>query len=118
MSVTRTCSWSKSSRTQPTPAKPPPTTSTCGFWMLPLLDMLYLSLAAGGTEPLEQVVPDAESIRHGGQRRVDGPDRREDAGVGDVEIVELVCAAVAVEDRGRRIVAEAAGACLVRDTGN
>jgi hypothetical protein len=45
-------------------------------------------------QSLEQMIADAERVRHRGQRRVDRADRREDARVGDVEVVELVRAAV------------------------
>jgi hypothetical protein len=45
------------------------------------------------------VVADAEGVRHRGQRRVHGPDAREEARVDDVQVVELVGLAVDVEDR-------------------
>ncbi len=68
--------------------------------------------------PLEQVVADAERVGHRGQRRVHGADAREEAGVDDVEVVELVGPAVAVEHRRRRVGAEPAGAGLVGAAGD
>src|SRR3954447_536574 len=96
------------------PAKPPPTmttwsgsvagSGTCG-----------LLLWDPGVEPLEQVVSDAERVRHRRERRVHRADAREEARVDDVEVVDLVRAAVGVEHRGRGIAAEAAGPGLVGD---
>ena len=73
----------------------------------PLLE-LQIVLAVGGgvgagAEPLEQVVADAQGVRHRGQRRVHGARRREEARVDDVEVVDLVRAAVDVEHRRRRV---------------
>ena len=51
-------------------------------------------------EPLEQVVADAQRVGHRRQRRVHGARGREEAGVDDVEVVEVVGLAVDVE-RGR-----------------
>ena len=53
--------------------------------------------------PLEQMVPYPERVRHGGQCRIHGADAREDARVDDVEVVELVRLAVAVQDRLVRV---------------
>src|SRR3954468_6105987 len=64
-------------------------------------------------EPLEQVVADAERVRHRGQGRVDGADAREEARVDDVQVVELVRLAVDVEHRLGRVNAEAARAGLM-----
>ena len=57
---------------------------------------------------LEEVVADAQRVRHRGQRRVHRADAREEARVDDVEVVDLVRAAVGVEHRRRRVGAEAA----------
>src|SRR6185312_17046417 len=59
-------------------------------------------------------VGDAQRVGDDGQRRIDGTDRREKAGVGDIEIVDAMRLAVDVEHRGRRIAAEAQRAGLVR----
>src|SRR6185437_12722366 len=76
------------------------------------------SRATGGASvsahPRQQVVADAQRVGHRRERRVHGPDTGEDARVDDVEVVELVRAAVAVDRRCGRIVAAAAGARLVR----
>ena len=110
-SVTRTSSCLASCRAQPTPANPPPRTTTCSR---PSPD----SGGSGrlrGAEALEQVVADAQGVGHRGQRRVHGADAREEARVDDVEVVELVGLAVGVEHRRRRVGAEPARARLVRD---
>ena len=65
-------------------------------------------------QALAQVVPDAERVRHRGQPGVHRADAGEEAGVDDVEVVELVRLAVHVEHRRLGIGAEATGAGLVR----
>ena len=67
----------------------------------------------GCAEPLEQVVADAQGVRHRGERRVHRARRGEEARVDDVEVVEVVRLAVGVERRARRVVAEADRAALV-----
>ena len=59
------------------------------------------------------MLADPHGVGDGGQGRVDGADAGEEAGVDDVEVVNLVGLAVDVEHRGGRIGAEAAGADLV-----
>src|SRR3989440_10803494 len=71
-----------------------------------------------GSEPLEQVVPDAEGVRHRGEGRVHGADARKDARVDDVEVVELVRAAVRVQDGRGWVAAHATRAGLVRAAGD
>ena len=61
---------------------------------------------------------DADGVGHRGERRVHGADAREEAGVDDVEVVELVGLAVGVENRGGRVGAEPARARLVGDAGD
>ena len=65
------------------------------------------SPAASG-ETLAEVIADAERVRHRGQPRVHRADAREEAGVDDVEVVELVRLAVHVEHRRLGIGAEPA----------
>src|SRR3954451_17136680 len=78
------------------PPNPPPTIATR------LRSADTCDLLARCAEPREQAVADAQGVGHRGQRRVDGADAREEARVDDVEVVELVHAAVAVEHgRGR-----------------
>ena len=72
--------------------------------------MRRLRLADARAEALEQVVAHPQRVGHRRQRRVDRADAREEAGVDDVEVVDLVRAAVGVEHRRRRVEAEAAGA--------
>src|SRR4051812_28174895 len=74
----------------------------------------FLRTCGAGAEALEQVVADAQRVGHGGERRVDGADAREEARVDDVEVVDLVRAAVGVEHRRRGVPAEAAGPPPVR----
>src|SRR5689334_6210380 len=91
------------------PPNPPPTIATrrrSG------MDRLRLR---GRPEPLDQVVADPQGVRHRGQCRVDGADAREAARVDDVEVVDLVRAAVRVQDRGRGVQAEATCPGLMRD---
>ena len=71
-----------------------------------------------GAQALEQVVADPQRVRHRGQRRVDRADAREEAGVDDVQVVELVRLAVGVERRAARIAAEPDGARLVGTAGD
>src|SRR4051794_18839136 len=54
-------------------------------------------------QALDEVVADPQRVRDGGQRRVHGTARREEARVDDVEVVDVVRLAVHVERRGRRI---------------
>ena len=56
-----------------------------------------------------------DGIGHRRQRRVHGADADEEAGVDDIQIVELMSFAMNVEDGGLRINAEAAGAGLMRN---
>ena len=58
----------------------------------------------------EQMLADPDGVGHGGESRVHCADAREEAGVDDVEVVELVGLAVLVEHRRSRVVAEAARA--------
>src|SRR5438045_1807609 len=67
-----------------------------------------------GPQPLEQVVTDPQCVRHRGESRVHRADAREEARVDDVEVVELVCAAVHVEHGRGRVVAEPRRTRLVR----
>src|SRR6185312_17268203 len=80
------------------------------------------SRATGGVpvsaHPREQVVADPQRVGHCRERRVHGPDAGEDARVDDVDVVELVGAAVPVHGRRGRIDPAAAGARLVRHAGH
>src|SRR4051812_13631092 len=64
---------------------------------------------------LEQVLPDAQGIRHNGQPRIDRRARREKAAVHDVEIVDFVRLAIHIEGTRLGIMTEADRAVLVRD---
>src|SRR5690242_11042575 len=112
MSVTRTRSSRASRLAHATPAKPPPTITTC---RPPVAEsgMGRLPSRPSGAEALEKVVADPQRVGHGRQGRVHGADAGEEARVDDVEVVDLVRAAVGVEHRGGRIAPEAAGAGLV-----
>src|SRR5581483_2493058 len=65
-------------------------------------------------QSLRNPIGDAQGVGDDGQRRVDRADRRKEAGIGEIEVVELVRLAVEVEHRVSRIDAEARGAGLVR----
>src|SRR3954453_13576943 len=99
------------------PAKPPPTMTT---WSgsVPGSGMRGLLLRDTDAEALEQVVAHAQRVGHRRERRVHRPDAREEARVDDVEVVDLVRAAVRVEHRRRRVGAEAARPRLEGDAGD
>src|SRR5277367_3790650 len=69
-------------------------------------------------QALEQVIADAQRVGDGGQRGVDGSDAGEEAGVHDVQVVEIVGLAVHVEDRSSGVGAETTGARLVSNAGD
>ena len=90
-------SASLSFRAAPTPAKPPPRISDAAAPPLGSVDVFDRHCRGQRcAQPLEQVVADAQRVRHRRQRRVDRADAREDARVDDVEVVELVRLAVDV----------------------
>ena len=108
-SVTSTSALPQRLRAQPRPPNPPPTITIRAGQPTPA------DLLAGGAEALEQVVADAQRVGHRRQRGVDRADAREEARVDDVEVVDVVRAAVGVEHRRRRAEAEPARPRLVRD---
>jgi hypothetical protein len=57
-------------------------------------------------ELLQQVVANAQGIGHDRQRRIDRAAGREEAGINDVQIVDVVGSAIRVERRGLRVVSE------------
>src|SRR5215472_2758936 len=67
----------------------------------------------GGADSLGDVFTDPDAVGDGGQSWIDRPDAREEAGVGDVQIVDFVRLAVHVENGCRRVRPESARACLV-----
>jgi hypothetical protein len=71
-----------------------------------------------GPQALEQMVADPQRIGDDRQGRVDSGARHEKAAVDDVEVVDLVRAAVDVECRALRVAAEADRAILVARAGN
>src|SRR5262245_61447829 len=113
MQMLAPASASASTTALPMPVLPPVTMAT-----FPLSVMSASLGVRGSGEPLGEVLADADRVRHRRQRRVHGADAREEAGVDDVEVVELVGLAVDVEDRRLRIRAEAARARLMRHAGN
>src|SRR5262245_58138280 len=68
-------------------------------------------------ESLREVLAETYRVRDRRDRGIHRPDAWEEARVDDVEVVELVRLAVGVEHRRLRVGAEAARACLVRDSG-
>src|SRR5947207_1954415 len=52
---------------------------------------------SAGVEPLEEMIADAQRVGHGGKSRVHGARGGEEAGVDDVEVVDVVGFAVEVE---------------------
>src|SRR5947207_6648730 len=69
-----------------------------------------------GTKPLKNVVTDPKGIGDNGQGRVNSSARNEEAAVHDVKIVNVVSAAIQVEDRGLRVFPKLAGTDLVPQT--
>src|SRR6187200_1426986 len=85
---------------------------------LTTLISVRVAIASGGlAEPLREVLADTDGVGHRRQRRVHRADAREEAGVDDVQVVELVRLAVDVEDRGLRVRAEPTRPSLVGDAG-
>src|SRR6478736_3818336 len=76
------------------------------------------ALLGASAEALQEVVANAQGIGHRRQGRVHGPDAREEAGIDDIQVVELVGLAVDVEDGGRSVGPEPDGAGLVGDAGD
>src|SRR5689334_3354193 len=68
-------------------------------------------------EALDQVIADTQGVRGDGQRRIHGSARTEEAAIDDVEIVDVVGAAMHVQRRRAWIAAEADGAVLMRHAG-
>jgi hypothetical protein len=62
----------------------------------PAPERASLGMPAGLLQSVTQVVTDAKRVRHRGQSGVDRADAREDARVDDIQVVELVCAALGV----------------------
>ena len=65
----------------------------------------------------EQMIADAQSIGHYRERRVHRAAGTEEACVHNVEIVEFVRFAIAIQRAAFRIIAETHGAVLMRNTG-
>src|SRR5690348_6103709 len=74
-------------------------------------------VAVAHPEPLQQVVANAQRVRHDRERRIHRTARRKEAPVHDVQVVHVVCLAVHVERGRRRIVAEPDRAVLMSHTG-
>ena len=64
------------------------------------------------------MVADAQRVGNDGQGRVDRRARRKEAAVDDIQIVDLVRAAIDVERRRCRVAAEADRAVLMSGAGN
>src|SRR3984957_6904882 len=91
------------------------TTRTCSIWeLLPPLSPFGRRLGQLGQNP----VADPDGVRHRGEGRVDRADAREDAGVGHVEVVDLVRPAVGVERRRGRVGTDPDGPGLMRAAGD
>src|SRR5690242_16047195 len=70
------------------PPNPPPTITTRRrLSAAPLADIGGLYVRHLGTQSLEQMIADPQRVGHRGERRVDGADAREEAGVDDVQVV-------------------------------
>src|SRR2546421_12658099 len=101
----------------PMPLLPPVTIAVCPSRIMSLLSVGVDGVLRSG-HACEQVVPDPQGVRDGREGRVHRADAREEAGVDDVEVVELVGPAVRVEHRRGRVVTEPARAGLMADAGN
>src|SRR3954466_11238954 len=88
----------------PMPLLPPVTIATLPFKAVPFNAMSYLAVCGiASCQPLVDPVADAKRVGDDRECRVHGADRREEARVDDVEVVDFVRLAVDVEDRRRRI---------------
>src|SRR5260370_10062128 len=67
--------------------------------------------------PLDQVIAYTQRVGHDRQRRINCRARREEASVNHVQVIDFMSPAVGVQHGIRRIVAEAAGSGLLRDSG-
>ena len=76
-----------------------------------------ISLFPSLPHPLQKMVPNAKRIGHDRERGIHRAARREEAGIDDIEIVQLMRLAIEVEHRGPRVMAKARGAVLMRDPG-
>ena len=61
------------------------------------------------------MVAHAECVRNDGQRRIHRATGREETGIHNIEIIQLVCLAIPVERAGVWIITEPDCAVLVRD---
>ena len=52
------------------------------------------------------------------QRRVHRADRRKEAGIGEIKIVEFMCLAIQIKHGSRRVSSETCGPCLMRRSAN
>src|SRR6266851_6583394 len=75
-------------------------------------------MTRGSAEPLGDVVADPDRVRHHRERRVDRADAREDARVGEIQVVQLVRLAGDVGNGRLRIVAETDRPGLMCDAGD
>src|ERR1700722_3131757 len=87
------------------------TTRTCSIRELPPLPAPF---GRRSGQPGQDPVADPDGVGHRGEGRVHRADAREDAGVGHVEVVHLVRAAVGVEHRRGRVGAAPDGPGLMR----
>src|SRR6266496_2601102 len=70
-----------------------------------------------GMHSLEQVIADAQRVGYDGEPGIDRATRTKEACIDNVEIIQLVRLAIAIERARLRIVSEPDGAVLVRKSG-
>src|SRR5205823_11891692 len=69
-------------------------------------------------QSLQEMIADAQGVRHDRQGGIDRRTGHKEAAVNDVEVIQIVRLAVHVQHGSRRVVAEADRAALMRDTRN
>src|ERR1700722_10921161 len=82
--------------------------------MSSVLSSRWVGYSFGLFPSLQEVITNADCIRHGGKRWIHRPDTDEEARIDDVQVVEFMRLAIGVEHGTFWIGAKAAGSCLMR----
>src|SRR5262245_46263456 len=110
-------STDSASRARPGEPTPSPQSRSSAASVVLVFITASASRGSSSREPFEQMIADAERIGPERQRGIDCSARGKEAGVDDVEVVELVRLAVRVQRGCLRVVPEPNRAVLVRNAG-